>query len=114
MGRHWGEVDGEDHPHKEITQAIIGEAIEIQKALGHGLLEDPYKVCLAHSLRLAGHKVKREVFLDIEWRGLVVERAYRLDLLVDDLVVVEAKAEWRSACSSISVSGLSKTVESSG
>ncbi|WP_316410242.1 GxxExxY protein [Mesoterricola sediminis] len=33
--------------------------------------------------------------LDIEWRGLVVERAYRLDLLVDDLVVVEAKAEWR-------------------
>ncbi|WP_316410066.1 GxxExxY protein [Mesoterricola sediminis] len=52
--------------------------------------------------------------LDIEWRGLVVERAYRLDLLVDDLVVVEAKAEWRSACSSISVSGLSKTVESSG
>ncbi|WP_394365853.1 GxxExxY protein [Mesoterricola sediminis] len=71
MGRHWGEVDGEDHPHKEITQAIIGEAIEIQKALGHGLLEDPYKVCLAHSLRLAGHKVKREVFLDIEWRGLV-------------------------------------------
>ncbi|WP_316410655.1 GxxExxY protein [Mesoterricola sediminis] len=52
--------------------------------------------------------------LDIEWRGLVVERAYRLDLLVDDLVVVEAKAEWRSACSSIPVSGLSKTVESSG
>jgi GxxExxY protein len=92
MGRHWGEFEGEDHPRKEITQAIIGEAIEIQKALGPGLLEDPYKVCLAHSLMLAGHKVRREVYLDIEWRGLSVERAYRLDLLVDDLVVVEAKA----------------------
>ncbi len=36
MGRPWGEVDGEDHPHKEITQAIIGEAIEIQKGLPRG------------------------------------------------------------------------------
>lgn len=91
MGRHWGEFDGEDHPHREITQVIIGEAIQIQSALGPGLLEDPYKVCLAHSLRLAGHKVRREVYLDIDWKGLLVERAYRIDLLVDDQVVVEAK-----------------------
>ena len=91
MGRFWGEFEGEDHPHREITQAIIGDAIQIQKALGPGLLEDPYKVCLAHSLRLAGHKVLREVYLDINWKGLLVERAYRMDLVVDDKVVVEAK-----------------------
>ena len=42
-------------------------------------------------LRLAGHKVLREVYLDINWRGLLVERAYRMDLVVDDKVVVEAK-----------------------
>ena len=91
MRRLCGEFEGEDHPHKEITQAIIGEAIQIQKALGPGLLEDPYKVCLAHSLRLAGHKALREVHLDLTWRGLLVERAYRMDLVIDDLVVVEAK-----------------------
>jgi GxxExxY protein len=48
--------------------------------LGPGLLEDAYKVCLAHALRLNGHKVFREVYLDIEWEGLLVERAYRMDL----------------------------------
>ena len=91
MRRFCGEFEGEEHPHKEITQAIIGEAIQIQKALGPGLLEDAYKLCLAHSLRLAGHKVVREVSLDITWKGLLVERAYLMDLVVDGLVVVEAK-----------------------
>ena len=76
---------------KEITQAIIGAAIRIQGALEPGLLEDAYKLCLAHSLRMDGHKVPREVYVDIEWEGLLVERAYRMDLVVDDRVVVEAK-----------------------
>src|SRR6266702_4542508 len=86
-----GEHEGDDHPHKEITQAIIGAAIRIQSALGPGLLEDGYKLCLAHSLRMDGHKVSREVYVDIEWEGLFVERAYRMDLVVDDRVVVEVK-----------------------
>jgi GxxExxY protein len=75
----------------EITQAIIRAAIRVQGSLGPGLLEDAYKVFLAHALRLDGHKVLREVYLDIEWEGLLVERAYRMDLVVDDRVVVEAK-----------------------
>jgi GxxExxY protein len=91
MARFWGEHDGDDHPHMEITRAIIGAATRIQSSLGPGLLEDAYKVCLAHALRLDGHKVLREVFLDIEWEGLLVERAYRMDLVVDERVVVEAK-----------------------
>lgn len=92
QARSWGESTGDDYPHKEITQAIIGAAIRIQSALGPGLLEDAYKICLAHSLRRDGHKVLREVYLDIEWEGLLVERVYRMDLVVDDKVVVEAKA----------------------
>ena len=92
MARFWGEHEGDDdHPHKEITQAIIGAAIRIQSALGPGLLEDSYKHCLAHALRSSGHKVLREVYVDIEWEGLLVEKAYRMDLVVDDRVVVEAK-----------------------
>ena len=83
------------HPHysekSQITQAIIGAAIRVQSALGPGLLEDVYKLCLAHALRTDGHKVLREVFVDIEWEGLLVEKAYRMDQVVDDRVVVEAK-----------------------
>ena len=59
--------------------------------MGPGLLEDAYKLCLAHALRTDGHKILREVYVDIEWEGLLVERAYRMDLVVDDRVVVEAK-----------------------
>ena len=91
MARFLGEHEGDEHPHMEITQAIIGAAIRIQSALGPGLLENAYKILLAHALRLDGHKVLREVYLDIEWEGLLVERAYRMDLVVDDRVVVEAK-----------------------
>jgi len=68
-----------------------GAAIRVQSALGPGLLEDAFKLCLAHALRTDGHRVLREVYVDIEWEGLLVERAYRMDLVVDDRVVVEAK-----------------------
>ena len=91
MARFWGEHEGDDHPHMEITQALIRAAIRIQSSLGPGLLEDAYKLCLAHGLRLDGHKVLREVYLDVDWEGLLAERAYRMDLVVDDKVVVEAK-----------------------
>ena len=59
----------------ESTQAIIGAAIRVQSALGPGRLEDAYKLCLGHALRMDGHKVLREVFVDLEWEGLLVERA---------------------------------------
>ena len=62
-GGEWRGFGGE---HKEITQAIIGAAIRIPSTLGPGLLEDAYRLCLAHALRTSGHKVLREVYLDIE------------------------------------------------
>ena len=91
MPRHWGEHTGEDYPHQDITRAIIEAAIRIQNALGPGLLEDADKTCLAHALRASGHKALREVRLDIVWEDLTVEGAYKMDLVVDDRVVVEAK-----------------------
>jgi len=60
--------------------------------LGPGLLENAYKACLAHELRLAGHEALREVHLDITYKGLCVENAYIMDIVVDHKVVVEAKA----------------------
>ncbi len=77
--------------HVELTRSILESAIRVQDALGVGLYEKPYKVCLAHSLRQKGHKVLTEVVLDLSFEGLLISDAYKIDLLVDDLVVVEAK-----------------------
>jgi GxxExxY protein len=74
---------GDGHPHMEVTEAIIGAAIRVQKALGPGLLEEPYKLCLAHTLR--------EVRLDVTYQDLYIPNAYVLDLVVDGKVVVEGK-----------------------
>ena len=65
--------------------------IKVQNALGPGLLEEPYKACLAHALRELGHKVLREVRLDVTYESLCIPNAYLLDLVVDGKVVVEAK-----------------------
>jgi len=91
MARHWGEHEGDEHPHMDVTDVIIRTAIRVQKALGPGLLEEAYKACLAHALRLDGHKVLMEVHLDITFEGLCIPNAYSMDLVVDDKVVVEAK-----------------------
>ena len=75
-----------------LTGTIIGSAIKVHTRLGPGLLEHSYLRCLRHELERAGLKVEKEVFLDLRYEDLVVERAYRLDLLVEDSVVVEIKA----------------------
>ena len=80
------------YPHASLTQAILAAAFRVQDALGPGLLEKPYRLCLAHALRRAGHRVTLEASLDLAYEGLLVPGAYRLDLLVDDTVVVETKA----------------------
>ena len=78
-------------PHADLTEAVIGAAIRVQRALGPGLLESAYEACLAHELRLEGHRVERQVELGLSYRGLEIPQAFRMDLLVDDLVVVELK-----------------------
>ena len=87
MGRHWGD----NHPHRDITEAILLPAIRVQQALGPGLLEKATKACLAHEFRLAGNEALREVHLDITCKDLCVENASIMDLVVDPKVVVEAK-----------------------
>ena len=77
--------------HADLTRSILGAAICVQDGLGVGLYEKPYKVCLAHALREKGHKVLTEISLDITFMGLLISDAYRIDLLVDDLIVVETK-----------------------
>jgi GxxExxY protein len=80
-----------DGPHAELTREIIGAAISVQKALGPGLLESAYEVCLAHELSLRGHHAERQVPLGLAYRGLEVPQAFRMDLVVDGKILVELK-----------------------
>lgn len=76
----------------QLTEQIIGAAIEVHRELGPGLLESAYSACLAHELMLRGLKVEREKKLPIRYKNLTVESGFRLDLLVEQKVIVESKA----------------------
>jgi len=76
----------------EITEKIIGAAIEVHKALGPGLLESAYEECLCRELTLRGMSFERQKALPIEYKGVKLDCGYRLDLLVAGVVVVEIKA----------------------
>jgi len=75
-----------------VTGAIVNAAYAVHSQLGPGLLESVYEKCLAHAMRKRGLLVRRQVFLPIEFEGLTLPSALRLDLLVNDCVVVEVKA----------------------
>jgi GxxExxY protein len=76
----------------ELTQAIIGAAIEVHRALGPGLLESAYQECLARELSLRQIAYERERPLLLEYKGAKLECGCRLDVVVADTVVVEIKA----------------------
>jgi len=76
----------------EITRDIISAAMKVHSKLGPGLLESAYEVCLAYELGKMGYTVKRQVELPIVYDGICLDAGYRMDLLVDDCVVVELKA----------------------
>lgn len=76
----------------ELTARIIGCAIEVHRELGPGLLESIYEECLCVALTQAGMAVRRQVELPVIFRGVRLEAAYRIDLLVESRVVVEVKA----------------------
>ncbi len=74
------------------TEPIIGAAIEVHKQLGPGLLESTYEECLCHELHLRGIQFRRQIDLPVTYKGLKLDCGYRLDLVVEDTVVVELKA----------------------
>lgn len=66
--------------------------MKVHSALGPGLLESVYETCLAHELRKMGRRCETQVLVPVEYDGIRLEAGYRLDLLVEDLVIVELKA----------------------
>jgi GxxExxY protein len=75
-----------------IGREVLGCALRVHRALGPGLLENAYEACLAHELTKSGLAVKRQLGMPVTYDGVRVDLGYRLDLLVEDLVVVEVKA----------------------
>ncbi|MEO7597396.1 MAG: GxxExxY protein [Opitutus sp.] len=76
----------------DITAAIMGAAIKVHSELGPGLLASAYEACLAFALTRWGHRVERQKALGIKYDTLVIDKGYRIDLPVDDTVVVELKS----------------------
>ena len=76
----------------QITEKIIGCAIKVHKELGPGLLESAYKECLYYELQKAGLKVEKEKPLPLIYYDVKLEIGYRIDLLVEDQVVIEIKS----------------------
>ncbi len=75
-----------------IGAAVVDSAIAVHSTLGPGLLEKTYELCLAHELKSRGFRASKQVGLPLLYRDLLVEDAYKIDVLVNDLVVVETKA----------------------
>jgi GxxExxY protein len=76
----------------QITEIVIGAAIEVHRVLGPGLLESTYQRCLCQELTLRGTPFEPELELPVDYKGLRLDVGYRIDLLVAKCVVVEVKS----------------------
>ncbi|NJD51404.1 MAG: GxxExxY protein [Candidatus Methanoperedens sp.] len=76
----------------EISEKIIGAAIQVHRTLGPGLLESTYEACLKYELEKRGLKVLSQVGLPVIYDGIKIDLGYRLDLLIEDAVIIELKA----------------------
>jgi len=75
----------------QLTEKIIGCAIEVHKALGPGLLESAYEECFCYELAQTGFTFRRQVPLPVVYKGVTLDCGYRIDVLINDLIVVELK-----------------------
>ena len=76
----------------EIGKVVLGAALRVHTALGPGMLESAYEICLAHEIVKQGLSIKQQVLLPVHYDGLELDAGYRLDLLVHNKVIVELKA----------------------
>jgi GxxExxY protein len=75
-----------------IARSVVDAAIAVHRRLGPGLLESAYEACLAHDLQKRGHAVRTQVALPIVYDEVKLDAGYRIDLIVDNAVIVEVKS----------------------
>jgi GxxExxY protein len=76
---------------KALTEQIIGAAIEVHRHFGPGLLESAYEECLCRELHLRGLKFERQRLLPLEYKGVKLDCGYRIDIVVEEKVILELK-----------------------
>ncbi len=76
---------------KQLTESIIGAAVEVHRMLGPGLLESAYEMCMCRELALRELNFERQKAIAVEYKGVKLDRGYRADLIVEGLVLVEIK-----------------------
>jgi GxxExxY protein len=76
----------------KLSNKVIGAAIEVHKTLGPGLLESAYEECLCHELNLRGLSFERQKELPVVYKGLRLDCGYRLDILVENAIILELKS----------------------
>ncbi len=75
----------------QITGAIVDAAMKVHSVVGPGMLEGVYEICLSHELRKRGLRVEQQVVVPVRYDGIEIPSGYRIDLLVEDTVIVELK-----------------------
>ncbi|MBL6963741.1 MAG: GxxExxY protein [Bacteroidetes bacterium] len=75
-----------------ISKNVIGKAIEVHRHLGPGLLESAYEECLAYELEKSGFDCKRQLAVPIVYKDIKLDKGYRIDILVNDMLVIEIKS----------------------
>src|SRR5581483_1269241 len=81
----------EDFGVNSLTEAVIGAAMRVHTALGPGLLESAYEACVCHELIKSGFSVRRQVALPVVHDGVQIDAGYRIDMIVNDVLIVELK-----------------------
>jgi len=76
----------------DCSEVVIGACIEVHRQLGPGLLESAYEQCVAHELCLRGLRFERQCSVPLEYKGVKLECGYRLDLVVENTIIVEIKS----------------------
>jgi GxxExxY protein len=76
----------------KLSKKIIGAAIEVHKIMGPGLLETVYEECLCHELFLRGIMFDRQAYLPVKYKGIIMPKGFRLDILVEGNIIVEVKS----------------------
>ena len=85
------EIEMSDREH-EVARDVVDCAISVHRHFGPGMLEHVYEICLQHELRKRGYKVQRQLSCPVAYDGFLFDEGFRLDLIVEDLVICELKA----------------------
>lgn len=85
-------AEGAEDVHNTISERVIGAAIQVHRVLGPGLLESVYSACLAREFQLQGMRFESERPILVGYKGIKIDNGYRVDFVVEQLVILEIKA----------------------